>query len=76
MSKEVRNTINENYGQSVKIYDTEIPKAVNTAKSTSTGKSIFNFDKNSPVAEAYKSLAKEVLEDERTRTKNETSKIR
>lgn len=35
-------------------------KAINTAKSTSTGKSIFEFDKNSPVAEAYKNLAKEV----------------
>ena len=76
LSKEVRNTINENYGQVVKIYDTEIPKAVNTAKSTSTGKSIFEFDKNSPVADAYKKFAKEVLDNERTRTKNETSKIR
>ena len=76
LSKEVRNTLNENYGQYVKIYDIEIPKAINTAKSTSTGKSIFEFDKNSIVAEAYKNLAKEVLSDERTRTKNETSKIR
>ena len=76
LSKEVRKTINENYGRIVKIYNTEIPKAVNSAKSTSTGKSIFEFDKNSPVAEAYKKFAKEVLEDERTRTKNETSKIR
>ena len=76
LSKEVRNTINENYGQVVKIYDTEIPKAVNTAKSTSTGKSIFEFDKNSPVADAYKKFAKEVLDNERTRTKNEASKIR
>ncbi len=76
LSKEVRNTINENYGQYVKIYNTEIPKAINTAKSTSTGKSIFEFDKNSPVAEAYKKFAKEVLENERERTKNETSKIR
>ena len=76
LAKEVRNTIKENYGQFVKIYNTEIPKAVNTAKSTSTGKSIFEFDKNSPVAEAYKKFAKEVLENERTRTKNETSKVR
>ena len=76
LSKEVRNTINENYGQFVKIYNTEIPKAVNTAKSTSTGKSIFEFDKNSPVALSYKEFAKEVLEDERARTRNETSKVR
>ena len=76
LSKEVRNTINENYGQFVKIYNTEIPKAINTAKSTSTGKSIFEFDKNSPVALSYKELAKEVLDDERARTKKETSKVR
>ena len=76
LSKEVRNTINENYGQFVKIYNTEIPKAINTAKSTSTGKSIFEFDKNSQVALSYKELAKEVLDDERARTKNETSKVR
>ena len=60
----------------VNIYDTEIPKAINTAKSTSTGKSIFEFDKSSPVADAYKNLAKEVLENERTRVKNDTSKVR
>ena len=76
LSKEVRNTINENYGQFVKIYNTEISKAINTAKSTSTGKSIFEFDKNSPVALSYKELAKEVLDDKRARTKNETSKVR
>lgn len=76
LSKDVRDTIIDNYGQYVKIYDTEIPKAINTAKSTSTGKSIFEFDKNSPVAEAYKNLAKEVLDNERTKSKNETSKVR
>ena len=76
LSKQVRDTVNNNYGQYVKIYNTEIPKAVNTAKSTSTGKSIFEFDKNSPVALSYKELAKEVLDDERARTKNETSKVR
>ena len=76
LSKDVRNTLDENYGQYAKIYNTEIPKAINTAKSTSTGKSIFEFDKNSPVAEAYKNLAKEVLDNERTKSKNETSKVR
>lgn len=76
LSKEVRDTLYKNYGQYVKIYDTEIPKAVNTAKSSSTGKSIFEFDKNSRVADAYKSLAKEVLENARTKTRNEASKVR
>lgn len=76
LSKDVRDTLIDNYGQYVKIYGAEIPKAINTAKSTSTGKSIFEFDKNSPVANAYNNLAKEVLENERTRQKDGTSKVR
>lgn len=76
LSKNVRSEIENNYGQYVKIYDSEIPKAINTAKSTSTGKSIFEFDKNSPVANAYENLAKEVLSNERTRVKNDIAKCR
>ena len=76
LSKDVRANLIDNYGQYVKIYGAEIPKAINTAKSTSTGKSIFEFDKNSPVANAYNNLAKEVLENERTRQKDGTSKVR
>ena len=76
LSKDVRDTLIDNYGQYVKIYGAEIPKAINTAKSTSTGKSIFEFDKNSPVANAYNNLAKEVLENERARQKDGTSKVR
>ena len=69
-------TLEENYGQVINIYDTEIPKAINMAKSSSTGKSIFEFDKNSPVADSYKNLAKEVLDNERTKTRYEASKVR
>lgn len=76
LSKDVRSTLCENYGQYIKIYNTEIPKAINSAKSTSTGKSIFEFDKNSSVAIAYNNLAKEVLDNEREKTKHETSKFR
>ena len=76
LSKQVRGTLEENYGQVINIYDTEIPKAINMAKSSSTGKSIFEFDKNSPVADSYKNLAKEVLDNERTKTRYEASKVR
>lgn len=76
LTKEVRNTINKNYGQIIKIFNTEIPKAINISKATSTGKSIFAYDKNSPVAIAYKEFAKEVVAHERTRTKNEITKFR
>ena len=71
----IREELKNNYGNIVKLYDTQIPYAIKTAESTSTGKSIFIYDKSSKVAEAYSLFAKEVLqEDERERRKNALSK--
>ena len=71
----IREELEENYGNIVKLYDTQIPYAIKTAESTSKGKSIFAYDRTSKVAEAYSSFAKEVLrEDERERRKNALSK--
>ncbi len=70
LPKTIKSEIEENYGNIVKIYDTQIPIAIKTAESTSRGKSIFAYDKNSSVALAYSQFAKEVLADERERTKN------
>ena len=71
----IRNEIETNFGDIVKLYDTQIPFAVKTAESTSKGKSIFAYDKNSKVAEAYSQFAKEVLrDDERERRKDALSK--
>ncbi len=74
LSKETENDLKENYGSVVNIYKTQIPLAVKTAESTSRGKSIFKYDKNSKVANAYNEFAKEVLEIDRQREKNATSK--
>lgn len=73
LSKDVKEVLKESYGSYVDTYKTEIPKAINTAKSSSTGKSIFEFDKNSPVAKAYENFAKEVLFNDRTKAKNEVA---
>jgi chromosome partitioning protein len=71
----IRNELETNFGNIVKLYDTQIPFAVKTAESTSKGKSIFAYDKNSKVAEAYSQFAKEVLKDgERERRKDALSK--
>ena len=71
----IKSEILENYGNVVKLYDTQIPCAVKTAESTSEGKSIFSYAKSSKVAEAYSSFAKEVLkDDEQERRKNALSK--
>ena len=74
LPKTIKNELEENYGNIVKIYDTQIPVAVKTAESTSKGKSIFSYDKSSSVAIAYSNFAKEVLSSEGERTKNALAK--
>ena len=76
LSKEIEKQIRDNYGSMLKLYDTQIPLAVKTAESTSQGESIFSYDKNGTVAEAYSSFAKEVLDDGKRLVKNATSKVR
>ena len=73
-TKETIQDLKETYGRAIKLYDTQIPLAVKTAESTSRGKSIFKYDKNSKVATAYEDFAKEVLEDDRQRQKNGITK--
>ena len=74
LTKDIYNQLQENYGSAVRIYDTQIPRAIKVAESTAHGKSIFTYDKSSKVAEAYSSLAKEVLIDGKARKKNTSSK--
>lgn len=76
LSKEIEKQIRDNYGSILRVYDTQIPIAVKTAESTSQGKSIFSYDKNSSVAEAYSSFAKEVLNDGKGLIKNAIAKVR
>lgn len=71
----IKQELEENYGNIVRLYDTQIPYAIKTAESTSKGKSIFAYNKSSKVAEAYSLFAKEVLnEDEKQRGKNAITK--
>ena len=74
LTKDIFNQLQEAYGSQIKIYKTQIPRAIKVAESTAHGKSIFSYDKNSKVAEAYSSLAKEVLDVGTERNKNANSK--
>ncbi len=65
LSRETKFELEKSYGSIIKIFNTQIPNAVKIAESTSYGESIFSYDKNSKVAEAYTSVAKEVIENER-----------
>lgn len=73
LSKDTMYELQENYGSVVKIFETQIPSAVKVAESTTQGESIFSYDKNSKVADAYLNFAKEVERDGKERNKNAPS---
>ena len=64
-------TLQDNYGSKLKVYDTIIPKGTKAVESTMAGQSLFSYDKESKPAIAYEKLCKEVLKIEKQRTKNE-----
>lgn len=76
LSKATKLQLQENYGGIVKIYNNFIPQAIKTAESTASGKSVFSYDENGKVAEAYFSFAREVLDNGKNRNKDATSKVR
>lgn len=61
LSKQTVRTIRESYGSHIRVFKSEIPVGVRLAETSSEGKSIFAYDKNSKVAAAYADLAREVL---------------
>ncbi len=76
LPKEIATQLKDNYGSILKLFNTQIPRAVKTAESTSSGGSVFSYDKSGTVANAYSSFAKEVLNDGKEHTKNATAKVR
>ena len=74
LTKNIDKQLKDVYGSIVNIYNTKIPRAVKIAESTSYGESIFSYDKNNKVAEAYSSLSKEVLIHGKEKTRNENAK--
>ena len=61
--KQIDNLIRGAYGSKIKVFDQTIPRSVRAAEISAVSKSIFQHDPKGKVAEAYQSLAKEVLAD-------------
>ena len=61
--KQISNLIRQAYGKHLKVFEQTIPHSVRAAETSAAGKSIFQHDPKGKVAEAYQSLAKEVLAD-------------
>jgi len=69
MSAEIR----ANYASSMPIFKAEIPLAVSAAETSMFGKSLFSYDKDSKVTQAYAALAKEVIDNAKTRAKTKAT---
>ena len=61
--KQIDTLIRQAYGSKIKVFDQTISRSVRAAETSATGKSIFQHDPKGKVAEAYQSLAREVLAD-------------
>ena len=59
--QQIDNLIRGAYSSKIKVFDQTIPRSVRAAEISAVGKSIFQHDPKGKVAEAYKSLTKEVM---------------
>ncbi len=64
-ARDINELLKENYGTIVRVFDNKIPSSVRAAETTAKGVSIFRYDPNGAVGQAYEALTKEVLENER-----------
>lgn len=75
-AKEISNLIRENYGGKLKVYKTDIPRSVRAEEISAEGTSIFKHDPKGKVADAYRVLTKEVLNNAEKRRKHQLEQLR
>ena len=74
--KQIDTLIRQAYGSKIKVFDQTILRSVRAAETSAAGKSIFQYDPKSKVAEAYHSIAKGVLADAEKRLKRQFEQLR
>ena len=75
-AKEISALLRETYGSKIKVFGTEIPHSVRAKEISAEGTSIFKHDPKGKVAEAYKILTKEVLNNAEKRRKHQLEGVR
>lgn len=75
-AKEISTLIRDTYGSKLKVFDSDIPRSVRAAEISAEGISIFKHDPGGKVAEAYRSLTKEVLQNAEKRRKHQLDQLR
>lgn len=77
LAKDTMQILKRQYGNLIKIYNSQIPIGVKAAETSYKGQSIYAYDKSSPVAKAYEALTKEVIRDgEKKRDRLRASGVR
>ena len=64
LARATEDTLRQQYGSHLKIYETKILMSVKAAETSAAGQSIFAYDGGNKVAEAYAALAKAVIADD------------
>ena len=75
-AKEISVLIRDTYGAKLKVYRTDIPRSVRAEEISAEGKSIFEHDPKGKVADAYRVLTKEVLENDEKKRKRQLDQLR
>ena len=75
-AKEISTLIRDTYGSKLKVFDSDIPRSVRAAEISAEGVSIFKHDPGGKVAEAYRSLTKEVLANAEKKRKHQLDQLR
>lgn len=75
-ARDISSLIRESYGGKLKVYKTDIPRSVRAEEISAEGKSIFKHDPKGKVADAYRVLTKEVLNNAEKRRKHQLEGIR
>lgn len=74
LARATSDSLKQNYGRFIKVYQTVIPVSVKAAETSAAGKSIYSYDKNSTVAKAYTEFTREVVKGgEKQRNQHESS---
>lgn len=74
LAKTTADTLRKNYGSALKIYKSEIPLAIKAAETSAAGISIYAYDRNGKVAQAYAEFTREVIDcGEKQRNKSQSA---
>lgn len=75
-AKEISALIRDTYGSRLKVFESDIPRSIRVAETSVEGVSIFKHDPGGKVADAYRSLTKEVLANAEKKRKHQLDQLR